>query len=338
MAGLVLAFVAFTIHRERVQSAREWQARQAAQDAQVAARGSLLAGGDLGQVLVLCRGLWRDELNLHHEPAALAWTRRGLDGYFLEGSDRSSLRQVSCTANGVSRGPRVVHPLHDLLPAEAPPDRDPGADEDWQLALHRLSSRSFGPEELAVELLRHPLTGAALSRRWRAAEGGARATLEPADAPPFAMLVAAPGFPLAAGAAPPTLRSVPRYRWLAQADTAFAVVQEALPAGAGIVELSLGDDEIEVSINWPTPAFDGDPPAPYGDKTFDEYGVAEMDWWYPRTIPGFGCPTGQPLARVRAGFDAAKARLGGQPLARAWYSCSTAYSDGHTGVWHLLAK
>jgi hypothetical protein len=84
------------------------------------------------------------------------------------------------------------------------------------------------------------------------------------------MLVAAPGFPLAAGAAPPTLRPLPRYRWLAQADTAFTTVEEALPAGAGIVELALSEDEIEVSIEWPTPAFDGDPPARYGDKTFDE--------------------------------------------------------------------
>jgi hypothetical protein len=187
-----------------VQSAREWQALQAAQAAQVAAREAVLARGDLGQALGLCRSLWRDELHLHHDPSALAWTRRGLDGYFLEGSDRSSFRQVRCRADGVSRGPRVVHPLHELLPAEAPPEQAPEADDDWQLTLHRLSSRSLDPEDLAVELLRHPLTGAALTRRWRATGGGARATLEPADAPPFAMLVAAPEFPLAAGAAPPT--------------------------------------------------------------------------------------------------------------------------------------
>ena len=56
---------------------------------------------------------------------------------------------------------------------------------------------------------------------------------------------------------------------------------------------------------------------PFGDRSFDEYGVADMDWWYPRDDPGFGCRTGQPLAVVRAAFDAALAGLGGRPLGHA---------------------
>jgi hypothetical protein len=90
-----------------------------------------------------------------------------------------------------------------------------------------------------------------------------------------------------------------------------------------------------VQIEWPTPAFDGDPPAPYGDKSFDEYGVAGSDWWYPRTEPGFGCREGQDLSAVRAAYEQAAARLAGHTPAFAWFSCSPAYSNGKRGAWHL---
>ena len=98
----------------------------------------------------------------------------------------------------------------------------------------------------------------------------------------------------------------------------------------------LDESELDVSIEWPTPAFDGDPPAPYGDKTFDDYGVAGMDYWYPREIPGFGCPTGASLDHVRTAYAQARAKVSGQALIRAWYSCSPAYSDGRNGVWNLV--
>jgi hypothetical protein len=63
-----------------------------------------------------------------------------------------------------------------------------------------------------------------------------------------------------------------------------------------------------------------------------------MSWWYPREIPGFGCPAGTPLEAVRRAFVDARARFGSQPLSRAWFSCSTAYSNGRDGVWHLVAR
>ena len=72
-----------------------------------------------------------------------------------------------------------------------------------------------------------------------------------------------------------------------------------------------------MQIEWKTPAFDGKPPVPYGDKSFDEYGFADMDWWYPREIPGFGCPVGAPLADVITSFGVAKAQRGGTPIERA---------------------
>ena len=73
-----------------------------------------------------------------------------------------------------------------------------------------------------------------------------------------------------------------------------------MPATARVSELTLDDDKIELRIESPTPAFDGKLPVPFGDRSFDEYGVADMDWRYPRDDPGFGCRTGEPLAAVRA--------------------------------------
>jgi hypothetical protein len=324
----------YAIHREGVEAER----LQQAQRAQVASRGAVIARGQLGEMLSLCREGWTGELNFHYEPVALAWTRDGIDAYFRQGTDESSLRQVRCDARGVSRGPRVAHPLSDLLPAEAPSRTSTRAEEEWPWALGEASSRTFAAEDLAFELVLHPVDGTVLSRRWRAGERGAEATLDPGDAPPFAFLPASPGFRPAPGSAPRALRPLPRRRWITEEEAAFTLLEQALPKGAAIAELTLQEDQVDVTIDWPTPAFDGDPPAPYGDKTFDEYGVADMDWWYPRTTPGFGCARGEPLARVRASFVEAKAQLRDQPLSQAWYSCSPAYSDKRKAVWHLVAK
>jgi hypothetical protein len=115
------------------------------------------------------------------------------------------------------------------------------------------------------------------------------------------------------------------------------MLEQSIPKGAALPAHPGGRPDRSDDA-WPTPAFDGDPPAPYGDKTFDEYGVADADWWYPRTEPGFGCATGLPLAGLRAAFAEAQARLASQSLARAWYSCSPAYSDGRKGVFHLVPR
>jgi hypothetical protein len=131
---------------------------------------------------------------------------------------------------------------------------------------------------------------------------------------------------------------VPRFHWTAQSDAAFAVIARGLPPGAGVSEITLDPDKIEVQVAHPTPAFDGRPPAPFGDMEWDEYGVADRDWWYPREIAGFGCERGRPLAALHADFAAAWSRMGSPPLARAWYSCSPAYSNGHDGTWHLLPR
>jgi hypothetical protein len=336
LPALALVGIGLVIVRDRREEARLEQAREAERAVRVAERQAAFAAGDFALVFALCSDGWRDAFSVSYQPQALAWTRRGLDGYFLEGIDTGSWRQLRCTADGFDRGPRVAAPLRETLPAESPVGSATDEEDRWRLALAQLGAAPLGGEELAVELLLDPLTGAVLIRRWRGLEGGARPTLEPADAPNLELLIAAPEFPLAAGAAPPKLRTLPRHRWAREADAAFAVIEKALPAGAGVVEIHLTDDAIELSVESPTPAFEGNPPARYGDLDFDEYGIAESSWWYPRTDPGFGCPTGQALATVRAEFSVARDRIAPGAVLQAWYSCSPAYSDGRRGVWNLV--
>jgi hypothetical protein len=336
LAAAVIAGVAFFIHRE---SARDDAQHDREQEGQRAARTNVLEAGDLAEMLSLCREGWEAQAQLRHDPVAIAWTRRGVDAYFFDGTDSSSVRQVRCDAEGVSRGPRVFHPLAAHVPAEAAPERDERAQGEWPAAIaHFASQHSFEAEDLAFELVLHPATGVPLSRRWRGGPERASAVVEPVDAPEFAFLPASAGFePFPASAAPP-LRPLPRHHWLADAASAFALLSRELPKGARVSELALEDDKLDVQIEFPTPAFEGKPPAPYGDKAFDEYGIADTGWWYPREVPGFGCPTGSSLEAVQAAFVEARARLGSQPLSRAWYSCSPAYSNGRDGVWHLVAR
>ena len=335
LAAVVVAGAAFFIQRE---SARETAQYREEQEGLRSSRANVFAAGDLGEMLSLCREGWEAQAQLHHDPVAIAWTRRGVDAYFFDGTDSSSLRQVRCDEGGVSRGPRVDHPLAARLPAEAASERDDRAQGKWTAAISHFSSHHFEPEDLAFELVLHPATGLPLSRRWRSGPERASAVLEPADAPGFAFLPASPGFEPFPASLAPALRPLPRSRWLAAAASAFALLAKELPKGARVSELTLEDDKIDVQVEGSTPAFDGKPPAPYGDKTFDEYGIADMGWWYPREIPGFGCPTGTPLEAVRAAFFEARARFGSQPLSRAWYSCSPAYSNGRDGVWNLVAR
>jgi hypothetical protein len=341
--AVVLGGVGLAIHGEQQAGEKLWRAEESARLARAAGNAAqwraLADRGDLAASLARCRDSWQGELGLHQDPVALAYTRVDLTAYFLDGADRSSVRQVGCGARGVSRGGRYAHPLQNLLPAEAPAvAAEADAEGDATRELLRLASRTLEAGELGVELVADPLRGRVLQRRWISSAQGVEVVLEPADAPVFALLAGSQRLRPTVGAAPPPLQPLTRQHWLAQPAAAFSVIEKQMPAAARVSELTLDDDKIELSIQSPTPAFDGKPPAPFGDRRLDEYGIADMDWWYPRDDPGFGCRSGQPLAAVRASFEAAWAGLGDRPLARAWYSCSTAYGNGRTGAWHLQAR
>ena len=196
---------------------------------------------------------------------------------------------------------------------------------------------SLGEGDLALELLQHPVTGVVLSRRWRSGDAVATPTLDPPDAPPSRSCPTAAGF-----------RAAPERRGDERCGAAAAALDRGrggglrapragAARGARVSGLRLEEDAVDVTIDWPTPASTATAPAPYGDKTFDEYGVADMSWWYPRTIPGFGCARGEPS--VACGPRSGRRRPGGgSRVSSAWYSCSTAYSNGREAVWHLQAK
>src|SRR5574341_2135662 len=108
VAAMVVAGVAFFIQRER---ARETAQYQEEQEGLRSSRANVFKAGDLAEMLSLCREGWEARAQLHHDPVAIAWTRRGVDAYFFAGTDPGSLGQVRCDAEGVSRGPRVDHQI-----------------------------------------------------------------------------------------------------------------------------------------------------------------------------------------------------------------------------------
>lgn len=334
LVAILGGVVGLFVHRDRLER-RQWAE---AEEARLAPLRDAFEQGVPGAMLARCREGWAGEMSLHGAPAAVVWSRAAVDAYFYEGTDLASLRQARCTARGVSRGPRVAHPLAAMMPAEARGTPAEAREEEWARALEAAAARPLAPGELAFEMVRHPLTGQVLSRTWHAGPEAARVVLDPPGGPAFAFLPAAPFFRPPASAAIPALEPLPRRRWLADAEAAFDLLARELPKGARVSELRLENDGIDVQIAGPTPAFDGDPPAPYGDRSFDEYGVADMGFWYPREIAGFGCPQGEPLERVRESFAAARARVGDAPLSRAWFSCSPAYSNGRDGVWNLVTQ
>ena len=284
-------------------------------------------------MLDLCRKGWVNIGFSYQEPVALAWTRRGITAFFLQGSDQNSLRVVRCDASGVSRGPRVSHPLHEQLPAEAPPkDEQEASGSAWLHAVSEASSRSLDASEAAFELVQHPVTGRVLSRRWRAGAEGATATVEPADAPAFALLIEA-GQLQPVGARLPALQALKRRDWTVETEPAFALPREGDAEGSEDLRASVRAGRDRGAHPAPDARGEHEPTAPYGDKSFDEYGIADSDWWYPRDEASFGCAAGVPLETVHLQFLNAHR---GERLAWAWFSCSTAYSNGHDGVWHLV--
>jgi hypothetical protein len=287
------------------------------------ARDIFAANLTLAQVLQRCSALW-DQLNprVYQRPIALAWQRNGLDAFVLRGDNVYTVRHVRCDAQGVRWGARFSRPLYAPLPAESavrPGDTD-------ALQIPNIELRE---PLIAVELLKDPETGQTFQRTWSGPE--LHAQMQPENAWAFPLLMQPA---LASNTALTPLGELPAQYWNENPRRAFELLAHELPADAKIVELNLLEDKIDVSILGPIPGFDKRGPQPYGDKSFDEYGVAENSYWYPREIPGFACRQGLSLEEVIARFKA-EGGVDGPIYFRAWFSCSPAYSDGKNGRWSL---
>lgn len=287
----------------------------------------------LDEIYLGCAERWREtNPSIYQIPIAMAWRRDSLDAYFYAGTDATSVRHVRCDASGVSLGERYRRPLLERTTPEALNDHP-----SQPLALPKLLENSQGgalTEDStwhaswhAIETLHDPKTDEVITRLWFGNELNFQTS--PASAPEFPLLMQP-----TVNAALPSLVKLVATRWNEQPSQAFNLLARELPADAKIVELTLSADKIDVQIAGPIPAFDGDPPAPFGEKNFDAYGIADMSFWYPREIAGFGCTQGKTLAEVVEGFRAARGR-DGVNYYRAWYSCSTAYGDGKNGQWSL---
>lgn len=279
----------------------------------------------LTQVLQRCSELW-DQISprVYQRPIALAWQRNALDAFVLQGVDVYTVRHVRCDELGVRWGARFGRPLNVPLPAESAVR--PGNID--ALAVPNLELRE---PLIAVELLQDPETGQTFQRTWSGPE--LHAQMQPENAWPFPLLMQPA---LGSNTAFAPLGEMPALRWNENPRLAFELLARELPANAKIVELTLSKNKIDVSISGPIPGFGNRGPQPFGDKSFDEYGVAESSYWYPREIPGFGCPQGLSLDEIIARFKAAGG-VDGPSYFRAWFSCSPTYSDGKNGRWSLAS-
>ena len=247
----------------------------------------------LAQVIESCRTSW---LAGHWDqaPLAVAWQRQRLDWYVLEGVDPHSMRHFTCTPEGIDRGGRYVRVFHER--ANTDPERT--IVRDVNLFVH-LAALPPEPDLLALEAVQNPedpAQGPVLMRRW---SGTGDPSTQGPGAGELPLLFSRPpaslGSTVQAG-----LKPLQANNWLRQPQDVFALLGDHVPADRRIAAMRVDDKRIDLAIVGPVKAFDGKPPAPFGDASFDEYGVRDTDWWYPRESATNGCTKGYSLAEVKA--------------------------------------
>lgn len=336
----VCAVVAFELIRDhRYQVDQAWAQAQVTQAQVDATSRAGWQASSAAKRIEDCTESWRVAFSYYWAPRALVLTNDSLIGYFLDGEDTQSLRPARCSATGVQREPRIERPLRDRIAAEQISNENDAS--AWSFALNQLGTEAIAGDLLAIELIVDPLDGAVWRRDWRGLEGGAAPTLKrltengltPASAVAIPLLFE-PAFPLRAGADPGPVHVLPVIDWLGDPNRIVDFLAKRVQ-GRGISEISLSDSMLTVQTVGSTPAFDGAPPAPFGERSFDEFGIANASFWYPREIAGFGCTQGATIPALRESLQAA---WHGGRLASIWYSCSPAHGDGSSGQWTLQTK
>lgn len=320
---VIAAIIGTLIYQDHQDRKNQVANRRAEEHAVRAVMGEIFApDAGLQAVYASCASLG-EQLNprFYQTPQALAWHRNGLDIYVFSGIDTTSLVHLRCDLQGLRWGGRFERPLRALIPAETVDE--PG------LSNLQIQDLKLDKNVVAIELLLHPATGETITRTWSGPELSAKAN--PESTPDFPLLMRQGS---GAFSAIHALKELPLKRWNRQASAAFELLSRELPKDAKLVELSLAENALTVYIEGPIPGFDGSAPKPFGEKNFDAYGIADASYWYPREIPGFGCKQGRPLREIVELFKAAGG-TDGRDYHQAWYSCSSAYSDGINGQWRL---
>ena len=276
-----------------------------------------------------CHALWLQN-HWDQAPLALAWQPGRLDWYVLDGTDMASMRHFSCTGAGFERGARFGRVLRERDPAPG------GQSRNLLRDLNLFAFYAQGPADpttVALEAAQDPLDPqgpAPIERRWSADGTGTTSGAAAADFPQlFSQRPPAPAtIPF------PALTRLTPNDWLKQPEAVFVLLGDHVPPDARVAHLAISSDRIDLTIRAQVPNLDGKPPAPFGDATFDEYGVRDADWWYPREDPSRACAVGHTLAEVRDLYlQHPSARR--PDLLSARYSCNGKAASPTFGSWSL---
>ena len=280
----------------------------------------------MAQAIKHCRALWT-AFHYDQAPLAIAWHKGGLDWYVLDGVDTTSMRHFACNAIEVTRGARYERVMSRHVPAPTGEPRNILNDRN----LFSYYTDLPDPGLRALEATEHPATRTLLERRWPNSGTVQFNWREPKD---FPILFRAHPADLAFDQYP-LLKPLPTAtNWLKQPDRVFALLEKQLPPQARIAELDIRDNSITVQIFGAIKNFDNKPPANFGDATFDEYGIRDMDWWYPREQVGSSCAPGHSLKEVAALF-AEHANAKRTDMYNANFSCRGTGKLSGRGSWTL---
>jgi hypothetical protein len=283
--------------------------------------------------LAKCRTLWIKGHSLGWRAEAAAWSPGRFEALVRAGLNPGHLQHLVCAEAAGTLGPRYRHPK-PTLQAEQGADGAGGAPPDALVELAGRLARlpaEGGPRSIEVQTWVDQLDPLV-----REVGGDGAVRIEPAGVTPVLPWLLLPSRSTRAEAPLPV---VPKFAWDREIHALFLTLTEVLPPEARIVEMSLAQDRIDFEIEGPLP--DRGLNAERGEIELDAWGDP-VTWLYPREAIGFGCPRGVSVAELEAAFRHAATLHGLHDLASgqqryrtAWYSCSPAYSDGQTGVWHL---
>ncbi len=307
---LVLFVAALGVWRSQVES-QEQAKQQARHEQEKQQAGMDMQRMTMGQTIAHCLTLMSAYAQ-HQLPVALAWSPGRLDWYVLSGVDNRSMRHQSCTREGIRGGLR--YPRAAISPALNA--------VDLNLFAYYASFADEGI--LAIEVAVDPATQARVERRWSqtgsyvASPAGNALPLLLHQPPPSLAVKNVPANPPLAGAT----------HWLKQPTEVLAVLERHLPAHTRISEIDVREGRIKLTIIGPVKNFDNKPPARFGDASFDEYGIRDTDWWYPRDSGS--CSPGYSLNEVSA-LLAKASNLNDPQVWNAWFGCN----QGKSGNWVL---
>ncbi len=303
---VLLLIVAFGVWRSQVEN--QEQAKQQARHEQEKQQARMdFQGMTMGQTIAHCRALMSGYAQ-HQLPLALAWSPGRLEWYVPSGVDNTSMRHQSCTSEGIRGGWR--YPRAAISPALNA--------VDVNLFTYYASFADEGT--VALEAAIDPATQTRLERRW--SHAGAGTASPPAVALPLLLHQPAPHLAVKNVPANPPLAGATD--WLKQPTQVLDVLARHLPPDARISEIDVREGSIKLTIVGPVKNFDNKPPASFGDASFDEYGIRDADWWYPRDSGS--CSPGYSLSQVSA-LLAQATNLNDPRVWNAWFGCNRGKGD-----------